>query len=264
MVWKTRGGSQTSGLDRPAERGAYCGHAGHLHAPGPHQHRLHLQGPLPHRLAQCTPDTKAAIEAVARDLAGLGFGIRLSDLFRSHDMQAQSHADFVEGRKKAFSPPPGGSLHEAGRAMDIDLSSIGVPLPQVLGDRQGARLHARSSTRRIRTGRNPGTSIVAAVTTRYTSTCRPGRRAPCSRPIRRWRRARLLAIGVKLDVIPAQERRRSCKPALIRLGFDPGRIDGVQGNRTMRALEAAGADLHDPITWLSEALRKMYPAEYAL
>src|SRR5674476_1362708 len=88
------------------------------------------QGPLPHRLAQCTPDTKLAIEAVARDLAGMGFGIRLSDLFRSHDMQAQSHADFVEGRKKAFSPPPGGSLHEAGRAMDIDLSSIGVSLPQ--------------------------------------------------------------------------------------------------------------------------------------
>ena len=88
------------------------------------------QGQLPHRLAQCTPDTKAAIEAVARDLAAMGFGIRLSDLFRSHEMQAQSHADFVEGRKKAFSPPPGESLHEAGRAMDIDLSSIGVPLPQ--------------------------------------------------------------------------------------------------------------------------------------
>jgi hypothetical protein len=87
-------------------------------------------GLLPHRLAQCTPDTKAAIEAVARDLSGMGFGIRLSDLFRSHDQQAQAHADFVEGRKKAFSPLPGGSLHEAGRAMDIDLSSIGVPLPK--------------------------------------------------------------------------------------------------------------------------------------
>src|SRR5260370_10543339 len=89
------------------------------------------QGPLPHRLAQCTPDTKAAIEAVARDLAAMGFGIRLSDLFRSHDMQSQSHADFVEGRKKAFSPPPGESLHEAGRGVDFGVSSIGGALPRV-------------------------------------------------------------------------------------------------------------------------------------
>ena len=29
-------------------------------------------GPLPQRLAQCTPDTKEAIEAVARDLAAMG------------------------------------------------------------------------------------------------------------------------------------------------------------------------------------------------
>ena len=88
-------------------------------------------GLLPHRLAQCTPDTKAAIEAVARDLSGMGFGIRLSDLFRSHDQQAQAHADFVEGRKKAFSPPPGGSLHEAGRAMDIDPADIERLAPAV-------------------------------------------------------------------------------------------------------------------------------------
>jgi hypothetical protein len=64
-------------------------------------------GLLPHRLAQCTPDTKAAIEAVARDLTGMGFGIRLSDLFRSHDQQAQAHADFVEAGRKPSSPPPG-------------------------------------------------------------------------------------------------------------------------------------------------------------
>src|SRR6266849_5051354 len=87
-------------------------------------------GPLPARLARCTPDTKTAILALADDLNQAGGVLRLSDLFRSHDMQLGSHLDFVSGRKKAFSPPPGGSLHEAGRAMDIDLSSIGVPLPQ--------------------------------------------------------------------------------------------------------------------------------------
>jgi LAS superfamily LD-carboxypeptidase LdcB len=60
----------------------------------------------------------------------MGHNLRLSDLFRSYEMQRQAHLDFVEKRKKAFSPPPGGSMHEAGRAMDIDLSSMGVPLKQ--------------------------------------------------------------------------------------------------------------------------------------
>src|ERR1035437_10275393 len=152
------------------------------------------QGPLPHRLAQCTPDTKLAIEAVARDLAGMGFGIRLSDLFRSHDMQAQSHADFVEGRKKAFSPPPGGSLHEAGRAMDIDLGSIGVSLPKFW---EIAKAHGFSPI--IDTpdppGRNRGTSTATGATMRCMSMSRPERQARCWRLTRRWRRARFWRLG---------------------------------------------------------------------
>src|SRR4051812_43100807 len=83
---------------------------------------------LPSRMAKCSPDTAVAIQDVIDDLKALGHDLRLSDLFRSYEMQRQANADFVEGRKKAFSPPPGGSMHEAGRAMDIDLSSIGVPL----------------------------------------------------------------------------------------------------------------------------------------
>ncbi|MCX6633457.1 MAG: hypothetical protein NTW28_38165 [Candidatus Solibacter sp.] len=50
---------------------------------------------------------------MARDLKGLGFEIRLSDLFRSHDQQQQSHDDFVQGKKKALSPAPGGNLRGA-------------------------------------------------------------------------------------------------------------------------------------------------------
>jgi D-alanyl-D-alanine dipeptidase len=89
---------------------------------------IYNHGPLPSRMAQCTPDTAAAIKAVVNDLQGLGHELRLSDLFRSYDMQKQANLDFTQGRKTAFSPPPGGSMHEAGRAMDIDLASIGVPL----------------------------------------------------------------------------------------------------------------------------------------
>jgi hypothetical protein len=219
-------------------------------------------GPLPHRLAQCTPDTKAAIEAVARDLAGMGFGIRLSDLFRSHDQQAQSHADFVEGRKKAFSPPPGGSLHEAGRAMDIDLSSIGVTLPKFW---EIAKAH--------------GFTPIIDVPDPHRSEswhfdCRgshhavyeyvqSGKAGTMLAPYTQMAESAISAIGVKLDVVPTQDV-AYLQAGLIRLGFDPGRIDGVQGNRTTKAMQAAGADLADPITWLSEALRAKFPAEYAV
>ena len=74
--------------------------------------------PLSTRMAKCTPDTYNAIFNIATDLAKKGGKLILSDLFRSYDMQAQSHQDYVAGRKKAFSPPPGGSFHEAGRAFD--------------------------------------------------------------------------------------------------------------------------------------------------
>jgi hypothetical protein len=218
------------------------------------------QGLLPHRLAQCTPDTKAAIEAVARDLASLGFGIRLSDLFRSHDMQAQSHADFVEGRKKAFSPPPGGSLHEAGRAMDIDLSSIGVPLPKFW---EIAKAHGFTPIIDVP---DPHRSESWHFDCRGSHNAvyeyvQSGKAGAMLAPYTQMAESAITAIGVNLDVIPAQDV-AFLQAGLIRLGFDPGRIDGVQGNRTMRALLDAGADLSDPATWISEALQAKFPEEY--
>ena len=84
--------------------------------------------PLPLRMAQCTPDTYTAIMNIAKDLAKKGGKLILSDLFRSYDMQMQSHLDFISGKKRAFSPPPGGSFHEAGRAFDLDLDAMKIPL----------------------------------------------------------------------------------------------------------------------------------------
>ena len=80
--------------------------------------------PLPSRMARCTPDTYVAVFNIAAALAQKGGRLILSDLFRSYDMQAQSHQDYISGRKTAFSPPPGGSFHEAGRAFDLDLNAI--------------------------------------------------------------------------------------------------------------------------------------------
>src|SRR5215475_10926555 len=80
--------------------------------------------PLPPRMARATPDFVRVLEQLKSQLPKL----RWSDLFRDYDMQKSAHEDFVAGRKKAFSPPPGGSFHEAGRGMDIDLATIGSSL----------------------------------------------------------------------------------------------------------------------------------------
>jgi len=86
--------------------------------------------PLPKRMALCAADTKMAIFKLAESVTQNSGRLVLSDLFRSYDMQLQAHLDWATGKKKAFSPPPGSSLHEAGRAFDVDLQSLKMPLAQ--------------------------------------------------------------------------------------------------------------------------------------
>lgn len=74
---------------------------------------------LPSRMAQCTADTAKALGELSKRET-----IVLSDLFRSYDMQLQAHLDYASGKKKAFSPPPGGSMHETGRAFDLSLEHL--------------------------------------------------------------------------------------------------------------------------------------------
>ena len=74
-------------------------------------------------MAKCTPDMFAAVRGVVADLQGDN-ALVLSDMYRSYEMQLQAHLDFVTGKKSALSPAPGGSMHEAGRAFDLDLSQI--------------------------------------------------------------------------------------------------------------------------------------------
>ncbi|HEV2494500.1 MAG TPA: hypothetical protein VG204_15665 [Terriglobia bacterium] len=48
--------------------------------------------------------------------------------------------------------------------------------------------------------------------------------------------------------------------SLIRLGFDPGAIDGIMGLRTQGALQDAGADANSPADSVSQLLRQRSPA----
>jgi hypothetical protein len=218
-------------------------------------------GPLPAHLAQCTPDTKAAILAVAADLTALGFGLRLSDLFRSRDAQEQAHEDFVEKRKTAFSPPAGQSMHEAGRAMDIDLSSIGVPLNKFW------EIAAARGFTPIIDAPDPSRSESWHFDCRGSHDAvyqyvKSGKAGTAMAPYTQMAQSGILALGITLDAVPTQDV-ALIQAGLIRLGFDPGRIDGVQGARTLAALNDAGADLSDPATWLAAQLQSRFPQEFA-
>ena len=50
--------------------------------------------------------------------------------------------------------------------------------------------------------------------------------------------------------------------ALIRLGFDPGRINGVMKPRTLGAIRDAGIDLDGPMVSAAVALKARCPEEY--
>lgn len=79
---------------------------------------------LPMPMAQMTPDAAASLAVVVAELEALGCLVRVSDMFRTRAQQVKAHNDWATGKKKAYSPPAGGSMHEAGRAIDLDLAPL--------------------------------------------------------------------------------------------------------------------------------------------
>jgi len=215
---------------------------------------------LPSRMAKCTPDTARAVQGVVDDLQQLGHALRLSDLFRSYEMQRQANLDYVEKRKTSFSPPAGGSMHEAGRAMDIDLGSMGVPLARFWEIAKGrgffpiidAPIAGRSESWHFDC-RGSHDAVY-----RYVQQGKAGASIP---PYTQMARSGILSIGVHVDQVPDQAS-ALVQSALIRLGFDPGRIDGVMGARTLAALRDAGAHPDDPVGTLTSLLKDKFPEEF--
>src|SRR5260370_10229906 len=142
--------------------------------------------------------------------------------------------------------------------MDIDLSSIGVVLPQFWDI---AKAYGFSP---IIDAPDPHRSESWHFDCRGSHGAvydyvQAGKAGTMLAPYTQMAQSSILAIGLKLHAVPTQNV-AFLQAGLIRLGFDPGRIDGVPGHRTTKELEAAGADLGDPVTWGSEALRAEFPA----
>jgi D-alanyl-D-alanine dipeptidase len=222
--------------------------------------------PLPKRMAHCTPDMYAAIFATKADLQAQHGDLVLSDLFRSYDMQSQAHLDYTSGKKKAFSPPPDGSMHEAGRAFDLDLDKIKKltlskfwSLAKAHGlspiidkpdtklseawhfDRRGSHglVYKYYADRRGDNFKSAYTAMAASA---------------------------IVSVGQKVDALGEDVRPAYVQSALIRLGQNIGDLDGSIGPQSRTGLTNLGIDpaleLDALVDAVGKALEKKFPEEF--
>lgn len=221
---------------------------------------VYNNGPLPHGLARCAPDTRVAILALSQALQNRSRTLRLSDLFRSHDLQQHAHEDWVTGRKKAYSPPAGGSMHEAGRAIDIDLKAIGMPLAEFW------TLAARFGFTPIISKPNPALPEAwhfdhRGSHQRVYDYIRSGKAGEQHSPYQQMAISAILFAGLEIDNLPNQNV-AIVQSGLIRLGYDIGPIDGINGRRTQAALDRIHQDQGTAVHSVLDQLREKWPHEY--
>lgn len=225
-------------------------------------------GDLPDRMARCTPDMLSAIRQISSDLRVMKAQLVLSDLYRSYEMQLQAHLDYATGKKKAYSPPPGGSMHEAGRAFDMELSELRrvtlaafwavakkcevtpiIDTPSA-GKSEAWHFDCRGSHGRV-----------------Y-DYYRAGKADNFSSPYRAMAASAIVSTGQKVDDLGVDPVPGYIQSGLIRLGQEIGDLDGRLGPKTRSALEALTIDPAGRLTDIAEAverkLEEAFPQEYFL
>jgi hypothetical protein len=218
---------------------------------------------LPARMAVCAPDMHAAILGVKADVEAAGGVFFLSDLFRSYDMQFQAHLDFTSGKKASFSPAPGGSMHEAGRAFDMDLGSLNIPL---------AKFWTLAAARGL-------TPIIKEANTALKEAwhfdCRGSHgkvydyytagKGTNFQPYQAMAASAILSAGLRHDAFTGHEKEACVQSLLIRLGYDIGNIDGQLGMKSNAALAKAGipgGNLDAALTALQNLAQTAFPDEF--
>lgn len=220
---------------------------------------------LPERMAHCTPDTKAALFAIKPEVERSGGQLYLSDLFRSYDMQLQAHLDFTSGRKTAFSPPPGGSLHEAGRAFDLSLEDLKVTLKDFW------TLAAKAGVVPIIAEPKAG------ISESWHFECRGSHQlihdyykakqgTNFDKPYKAMAASAILAVGIQVDRFKDKMDGAYVQSALIRLGKTVGNMDGDLGPRSRDAIAQLGLprDAEEPALRpeLDKLLQAKFPNEF--
>ncbi|MCW3082940.1 MAG: hypothetical protein JWP12_306 [Bacteroidetes bacterium] len=221
--------------------------------------------PLPSRMAQCTPDTHAAIFNIAKDLAKKGGKLILSDLFRSYEMQAQSHQDYVSGKKKAFSPAPGGSFHEAGRAFDLDLSEIKVSLADFW--KIAAKHGVLPIVSEPKANQSEAWHFDCRGSHQLVYQYYADGKGTNFKPYTAASASGILSIGVHVDAFGANQKQAAIQSCLIRLGKVIGNIDGQIGKNTGKALDELGVkfdlkNVDGMLTAVENLVQQKFPGEF--
>ena len=229
-------------------------------------YRLHGERVLlPERMAKCTPDTHTALINMVNDIKKAGGRLILSDLFRSYDMQFQAHLDWKSGKKKAFSPSPGGSMHEAGRAFDLSLKDLKITL------REFWDISAKHGVVPIISSPDPKKSEAWHFECRGSHVTiyeyyRDGK-ANNMKAYRAMVVSSILSIGVNVDMFDTRQKEAYLQSCLVRLGKELGNIDGIIGRRTRGALEEIGiasGDTDDVILQVEDLLQEKFPDEFGV
>jgi hypothetical protein len=220
--------------------------------------------PVPPRMALCTADMKKALYGIRAELKDAGGKLALSDLFRSYDMQFQAHLDYTSGKKKAFSPAPGGSMHESGRAFDVDLASIKVSLAAFWD------IAKRWGVKPIIDEPNPRTPECWHFECRGSHQLvydhyKAGRGTNFARPAEAMAASAIISAGLSHDKLKGKEEAAYLQSGLIRLGHDLGNIDGDIGPKTLATLTSlgiAGASRAEQTAGLDALLQQKFPEEF--
>jgi hypothetical protein len=233
--------------------------------PSIYKNKNHEPLPLPPHMAKCTPDTHAAINNIAALLEKKGGHLILSDMFRSYEMQSRSHNDYTTRRKKAFSPPPGGSFHEAGRGFDLDLQAMKIPLKEFwkIAAAFGVTPVIKHPNKKLSEAwhfdcRGSHQLLYDYYARKAGNNLTPYAAAAASA---------ILSIGIHVNLFYNRQLSAALQSCLIRLGMDIGNMDGQLGRKTKQGLGQVSInfDASNIVGMLGEAealIKRRFPGEY--
>lgn len=220
---------------------------------------------LPSRMSLCTPDMYTAILGIKEEVESLGGQLFLSDLFRSYDMQFQANLDYVSGKKSAYSPPPGSSMHEAGRAFDMDLSEIKISLKTFwdIANRFGVTPIIDSPDSRLKEAWHFDCRGSHGLVYDY-YVCGKGKNM---KPYQAMAASSILSAGLQHDLFKGREKVAYIQSILVRLGHEIGNIDGLIGPKTRKALHESGIpdnNLQTAMEALEDLVQLAFPDEFSI
>jgi hypothetical protein len=189
----------------------------------------------------------------------------LSDMYRSYDMQLQAHLDYITGKKSAFSPPPGGSMHEAGRAFDLDLSALKMKLSDFwkIADKHGLKPIIDTPSAGANEAWHFDCRGSHDLVYKYYAS---GKGDNFAGPYTAMAASAIVSAGVKVDKLGSNPIPGFIQSGLIRLGQTIGDLDGRIGPKTRTALAALNIDPDASNDVVAAAIEKRlqaaFPDEY--